>query len=58
LCGVELTGGCVVVAGWTPAAFVSSRQQKASQQQARPEDFMDEEVGRLHVHMNTKLYYS
>ncbi|KAG7275811.1 hypothetical protein CRUP_016751 [Coryphaenoides rupestris] len=29
--------------GWTPAAFVSTRQQKASQQQARPEDFMDEE---------------
>ncbi|XP_052372528.1 G patch domain-containing protein 1 [Oncorhynchus keta] len=30
-------------AGWTPATFVSSRQQKAGRQNARPEDFMDEE---------------
>ncbi|XP_031668501.1 G patch domain-containing protein 1 isoform X4 [Oncorhynchus kisutch] len=29
--------------GWTPATFVSSRQQKAGRQNARPEDFMDEE---------------
>ncbi|KAM9409932.1 G patch domain-containing protein 1 isoform 3-T3 [Pholidichthys leucotaenia] len=29
--------------GWTPSAFVSSRQQKAERQNARPEDFMDEE---------------
>ncbi|XP_030232517.1 G patch domain-containing protein 1 isoform X1 [Gadus morhua] len=29
--------------GWTPSTFVSSRQQKAGQQQARPEDFMDQE---------------
>ncbi|TRY94825.1 hypothetical protein DNTS_020478, partial [Danionella cerebrum] len=29
--------------GWTPTAFVSSRQQKAERQNARPEDFMDEE---------------
>uniref|UniRef100_A0A672PRI3 G patch domain-containing protein n=1 Tax=Sinocyclocheilus grahami TaxID=75366 RepID=A0A672PRI3_SINGR len=30
--------------GWTPSTFVSSRQQKAERQNARPEDFMDEEV--------------
>uniref|UniRef100_A0A3B4AM82 G patch domain-containing protein n=1 Tax=Periophthalmus magnuspinnatus TaxID=409849 RepID=A0A3B4AM82_9GOBI len=30
--------------GWTPSTFKSSRQSKAEQQQARPEDFMDEEV--------------
>ncbi|RVE74927.1 hypothetical protein OJAV_G00027120 [Oryzias javanicus] len=30
--------------GWTPSTFVSSRQQKADQHLARPEDFMDEEV--------------
>ncbi|XP_057191075.1 G patch domain-containing protein 1 [Triplophysa rosa] len=29
--------------GWTPSTFVSSRKQKAEQQNARPEDFMDEE---------------
>ncbi|KAM9860610.1 G patch domain-containing protein 1 isoform 2-T2 [Aulostomus maculatus] len=29
--------------GWTPSNFVSSRQQKAEQHHARPEDFMDEE---------------
>ncbi|KAL0977976.1 hypothetical protein UPYG_G00164220 [Umbra pygmaea] len=29
--------------GWTPSTFVSSRQQKAERQNARPEDFMDEE---------------
>ncbi|KAK6294001.1 hypothetical protein J4Q44_G00348310 [Coregonus suidteri] len=29
--------------GWTPSTFVSSRQQKAGRQNARPEDFMDEE---------------
>ncbi|XP_024150811.1 G patch domain-containing protein 1 [Oryzias melastigma] len=29
--------------GWTPSTFVSSRQQKADQHLARPEDFMDEE---------------
>ncbi|KAM4744894.1 G patch domain-containing protein 1 [Anableps anableps] len=29
--------------GWTPSAFVSSRQQKAEKHHARPEDFMDEE---------------
>ncbi|XP_029904045.1 G patch domain-containing protein 1 isoform X2 [Myripristis murdjan] len=29
--------------GWTPSSFVSSRQQKAEKQHARPEDFMDEE---------------
>ncbi|XP_007244933.3 G patch domain-containing protein 1 [Astyanax mexicanus] len=29
--------------GWTPSTFVSSRQQKAEKQNARPEDFMDEE---------------
>ncbi|XP_030621528.1 G patch domain-containing protein 1 [Chanos chanos] len=29
--------------GWTPSSFVSSRQQKAERQNARPEDFMDEE---------------
>uniref|UniRef100_A0A3Q4G5V4 G patch domain-containing protein n=1 Tax=Neolamprologus brichardi TaxID=32507 RepID=A0A3Q4G5V4_NEOBR len=30
--------------GWTPSAFVSSRQQKAEKHHARPEDFMDEET--------------
>uniref|UniRef100_A0A3B5BGH0 G patch domain-containing protein n=1 Tax=Stegastes partitus TaxID=144197 RepID=A0A3B5BGH0_9TELE len=30
--------------GWTPSTFVSSRQQKAEKHDARPEDFMDEEV--------------
>ncbi|KAM6942759.1 G patch domain-containing protein 1 [Xenentodon cancila] len=29
--------------GWTPSAFLSSRQQKAEKHHARPEDFMDEE---------------
>ncbi|XP_035991654.1 G patch domain-containing protein 1 isoform X2 [Fundulus heteroclitus] len=29
--------------GWSPATFVSSRQQKAEKHHARPEDFMDEE---------------
>ncbi|XP_073693125.1 G patch domain-containing protein 1 isoform X2 [Garra rufa] len=29
--------------GWTPSTFVSSRQQKTERQNARPEDFMDEE---------------
>ncbi|XP_069031164.1 G patch domain-containing protein 1 isoform X2 [Embiotoca jacksoni] len=29
--------------GWAPSTFVSSRQQKAGRQDARPEDFMDEE---------------
>ncbi|XP_066510222.1 G patch domain-containing protein 1-like [Hoplias malabaricus] len=29
--------------GWTPSTFVSSRQQKADRQTARPEDFMDDE---------------
>ncbi|XP_029353949.1 G patch domain-containing protein 1-like [Echeneis naucrates] len=29
--------------GWTPSTFLSSRQQKAEKQHARPEDFMDEE---------------
>ncbi|XP_027137021.1 G patch domain-containing protein 1 isoform X2 [Larimichthys crocea] len=29
--------------GWAPSTFVSSRQQKAEKQQARPEDFMDDE---------------
>ncbi|XP_059214051.1 G patch domain-containing protein 1 isoform X2 [Centropristis striata] len=29
--------------GWAPSTFVSSRQQKAEKQNARPEDFMDEE---------------
>ncbi|XP_037304061.2 G patch domain-containing protein 1 isoform X1 [Pungitius pungitius] len=29
--------------GWAPSTFVSSRQQKAGKQNARPEDFMDEE---------------
>ncbi|XP_047187564.1 G patch domain-containing protein 1 isoform X1 [Scophthalmus maximus] len=29
--------------GWAPATFVSSRQQKAEKQLARPEDFMDDE---------------
>ncbi|GLD55669.1 G patch domain-containing protein 1 isoform X2, partial [Lates japonicus] len=29
--------------GWAPSTFVSSRQQKADQHHARPEDFMDEE---------------
>ncbi|XP_030578448.1 G patch domain-containing protein 1 isoform X2 [Archocentrus centrarchus] len=29
--------------GWTPASFVSSRQQKAEKHHTRPEDFMDEE---------------
>ena len=30
--------------GWSPAPFVSSRSQKASQHQQRPEDYMDDEV--------------
>lgn len=30
--------------GWAPSTFVSTRQQKAERQNARPEDFMDEEV--------------
>ena len=29
--------------GWTPSTFVSSRSDRARQQAARPEDFMDEE---------------
>ena len=29
--------------GWTPSTFVSSRSERAKKQQARPEDFMDEE---------------
>ncbi|CAL1714480.1 unnamed protein product [Somion occarium] len=29
--------------GWTPSTFVSSRAERAKQQAARPEDFMDEE---------------
>ncbi|XP_056267907.1 G patch domain-containing protein 1 isoform X3 [Pseudoliparis swirei] len=29
--------------GWAPSTFVSSRQQKAEKQNARPQDFMDEE---------------
>ncbi|XP_077419191.1 G patch domain-containing protein 1 isoform X2 [Vanacampus margaritifer] len=29
--------------GWTPSAFVSSRQQKAGKHQATPQDFMDDE---------------
>ncbi|XP_048040948.1 LOW QUALITY PROTEIN: G patch domain-containing protein 1 [Megalobrama amblycephala] len=29
--------------GWAPSTFVSTRQQKAERQNARPEDFMDEE---------------
>ncbi|XP_073321200.1 G patch domain-containing protein 1 isoform X2 [Pagrus major] len=29
--------------GWAPSTFVSSRQQKAGQRNARPEDFMDDE---------------
>ncbi|XP_067306623.1 G patch domain-containing protein 1 [Pseudorasbora parva] len=29
--------------GWAPSTFLSSRQQKAERQNARPEDFMDEE---------------
>lgn len=34
----------VVALGWSPSTFVSSRQQKAEKHDARPEDFMDEEV--------------
>lgn len=30
-------------AGWTPSTFVSSRTDRAKQNTARPEDFMDEE---------------
>ncbi|KAK7176319.1 hypothetical protein R3I93_000542 [Phoxinus phoxinus] len=29
--------------GWAPSTFLSTRQQKAERQNARPEDFMDEE---------------
>ena len=29
--------------GWTPQNFISSRSDRASRKQARPEDFMDEE---------------
>ncbi|KAF8990675.1 hypothetical protein BDQ17DRAFT_1371641 [Cyathus striatus] len=29
--------------GWTPATFVSSRNERAKKKEARPEDFMDEE---------------
>ncbi|KAH6915805.1 DUF1604 domain-containing protein [Coprinopsis sp. MPI-PUGE-AT-0042] len=29
--------------GWTPSTFVSSRNERAKQKTARPEDFMDEE---------------
>ncbi|KAI0079117.1 hypothetical protein K474DRAFT_1705947 [Panus rudis PR-1116 ss-1] len=29
--------------GWTPSTFVSSRNERAKQRAARPEDFMDEE---------------
>ncbi|XP_063738289.1 G patch domain-containing protein 1 isoform X2 [Eleginops maclovinus] len=29
--------------GWAPSTFVSSREQKSEKQNARPEDFMDEE---------------
>uniref|UniRef100_A0A4W5LKP2 G patch domain-containing protein n=1 Tax=Hucho hucho TaxID=62062 RepID=A0A4W5LKP2_9TELE len=42
------------IAGWTPSTFVSSRQQKAGRQNARPEDFMDEEVG---LHNISSLSY-
>lgn len=34
----------VVALGWSPSTFLSSRQQKAEKHDARPEDFMDEEV--------------
>lgn len=34
------------LSGWTPSTFVSSRQQKAEKHNARPEDFMDDEVMR------------
>lgn len=30
-------------AGWAPSTFVSSRNDRAKKQAARPEDFMDEE---------------
>ena len=29
--------------GWSPATFVSSRTDRASKKQARPEDYMDDE---------------
>lgn len=35
---------CRPRAGWTPSTFVSSRNLKAETHNARPEDFMDEEV--------------
>lgn len=34
--------------GWTPSTFVSSRGQKAEICRAKPEDFMDEEVRKIH----------
>ena len=36
----NLPNSCI---GWTPSTFVSSRSDRARQQAARPEDFMDDE---------------
>jgi len=38
--------------GWTPSAFVSSRQKRADRTVLGPEDFMDEEVN---LERNTNL---
>lgn len=38
--------------GWTPSAFISSRQKRADRTILGPEDFMDEEV---HLEINTSL---
>jgi hypothetical protein len=33
----------ILLTGWTPSTFVSSRSERAKGRAARPEDFMDEE---------------
>lgn len=33
----------VMMTGWTPSSFVSSRSSRIEKREARPEDFMDEE---------------
>jgi len=42
--GILVTSIHLLVVGWAPSQFVSSRQEKASRNSLKPEDFMDEEV--------------
>jgi len=57
-----LTGSCSLTnllcpLGWAPSTFISTRQQKAERQNARPEDFMDEEVSVYESLVLTHLHY-